>query len=129
MKQDSKGIVMLIDDSSTNNLLYESILETEGFGVIVCDSVKMALKKLSQLHPDLIILDLMMPGLDGFDFMDKRKELTGTENIPVIMLTARIDQNSERKAYDMGVADYINKPVGIHEIVDRIDRVLSSRIR
>ena len=117
--------IMLIDDSSTNNILYESILLDEGYDVIVCEDAKTALKILPQNVPDLIILDLMMPGMDGFQFIKKKNEIKIAAKVPVIMLTARVDTISEQKAYEMGVVEYIIKPVGIAEITEKVKKCLS----
>lgn len=116
---------MLIDDSSTNNILYESILLDEGYEVIICEDAKIALKRLQKDIPDLIILDLMMPGMDGFHFLEKKKELVAVVNVPVIMLTARMDRDSEHKAYELGVLAYMVKPVGITEITEKVKKILS----
>lgn len=126
MTPTEKVKIMLVDDSSTNNLLYESIFESEGYEVVVCDSGRNALKKISaKERPDIILLDLMMPGIDGFDVLIKLKENPETQNIPVIILTAKVDTESESKAFELGAIDYIIKPIGIYEITEEIRAILS----
>ncbi len=125
----SKQKVMLVDDSSTNNILYESILVDEGYDVITCLDAKSALKRLQKDTPDLIMLDLMMPGMDGFDLLEKINELNNSPSIPVIMLTASNDKTSELKAIKMGVAAYLNKPVGIAVISEKVKEILSTKVR
>lgn len=125
MNNKNKHTIMLIDDSSTNNILYESILMDEGYDVIICEDAKIALKKLQKVIPDLIILDLMMPGMDGFHFLEKKREMKTVSNVPVIMLTARMDQESERKAFELGVLAYMVKPIGILEITDKIKKIFT----
>jgi response regulator RpfG family c-di-GMP phosphodiesterase len=126
MSEDKKRTIMLIDDSSTNNILYESILIDEGYDVVACEDAKIALKKLQNDVPDLIILDLMMPGIDGFNFLEKKKEIIELQNVPVLMLTARVDRESEQKAYDLGVIGYMVKPIGIAEITEKIKKIFAS---
>jgi CheY-like chemotaxis protein len=116
--------IMLIDDSSTNNLLYTSILSDEGYEVIVCDKAKDALKMIQKEIPDLIILDLMMPEMDGFDLLLNMKKQSGIANIPVIMLTANATDESEKKARSLGVKAFLSKPIGIKEITDAVKEVL-----
>jgi len=116
--------IMLIDDSSTNNILYESILEDEGYRVFVFDDAQKALNQLENIHPDLIMLDLMMPGMDGFDFLDQKKKITNIASVPVVMVTARTDKESEKKAFDMGVKEYLFKPAGITEVTQLVRKIL-----
>ncbi|HOK51355.1 MAG: response regulator [Bacteroidales bacterium] len=116
--------IMLIDDSSTNNLLYASILSDEGYEVVVCEEAKSALKSIQKEKPDLIILDLMMPGMDGFDLLTTMKTHSELANIPVIMLTANASEESEKRARSMGVKAFLSKPAGIKEITDAVKEVL-----
>jgi CheY-like chemotaxis protein len=123
MSENIKRTIMLIDDSSTNNILYESILLDEGYDVIICEDARIALAKLQKDIPDLIILDLMMPGIDGFNFLEKKKMMPNILDVPVLMLTARVDKESERKAYELGVVGYMVKPVGISEITEKLKKI------
>jgi CheY-like chemotaxis protein len=123
MSENTKRTIMLIDDSSTNNILYESILLDEGYDVIICEDAKIALSRLQKDIPDLIILDLMMPGIDGFNFLEKKKMMPAILDVPVLMLTARVDKDSERKAYELGVVGYMVKPVGITEITEKLKKI------
>ena len=116
---------MLIDDSSTNNILYESILEDEGYQVFVFSDAEKALNQLENIHPDLIMLDLMMPGMDGFDFLDKKKRIASIASVPVVMVTARTDKESEKKALEMGVREYLLKPAGILEVTQLVRKILN----
>ncbi len=119
-----KPKIMLIDDSSTNNLLYSSILSDEGYEVIVCDNAKSALKNIEKEKPSLIILDLMMPGMDGFDLIENLKKNTRLSSIPIIMLTANATVESEKKALSLGVKAFMSKPIGIKEITEAVKEVL-----
>ena len=116
--------IMLIDDSSTNNLLYASILSDEGYEVVVCEQAKNALKSIQKEKPDLIILDLMMPGMDGFDLLSDMKKHAELANIPVIMLTANATDESEKRAKSLGVKAFLTKPAGIKEITEIVKEVL-----
>jgi CheY-like chemotaxis protein len=116
--------IMLIDDSSTNNLLYTSILSDEGYEVVVYEHAKTALKNIDKEKPSLIILDLMMPGMDGFDFLTNIQQNPETAKIPVIMLTANISEESEKRAKAMGVKIFLPKPAGIKEITDAVKELL-----
>lgn len=116
--------IMLIDDSSTNNILYSSILNDEGYDVVVYDNAKTALKQLSKEKPALIILDLMMPGMDGFDFLEDMQKNPNISSVPVIMLTANASKDSEIRARALGVKAFLTKPVGIKEITTAVKEAL-----
>jgi DNA-binding response OmpR family regulator len=126
MSENRKYKIMLIDDSSTNNILYESILLDEGYDVVVCEDGKSALKILSKDLPDLIMLDLMMPGMDGLHFLEKMKEVNTKKELPIIMLTAHAEHESQEKAFQLGVREYIVKPAGILEITEKVKKLLSN---
>lgn len=121
----NKYRIMIVDDSSTNNILYESILADEGYDILVSEDSKAALNRLKKELPDLLLLDLMMPGMDGFHFMQEKNTDKSIKNIPVVMVTAKADKESEQKAYDLGVKRYLTKPVGIMEIVQTVKEVLN----
>ena len=117
--------IMLIDDSSTNNILYESILLDEGYDVIVCEDAKTALKILPQNVPDLIILDLMMPVMDGVETLRRIRKLGYA--VPIIVVTADIEGANRIKCLELGVAAFINKPIYGTQVVRLINEVLKKQ--
>lgn len=125
MAEKQNKTILIVDDSSTNNLLFQSIFEENGFDVIVSTSGKAGLSALDKNKADLVLLDVMMPGLDGFDVLKTIKEDEKNRSLPVLMLTAKKDSESMKKALDMGATDYLIKPVGIKEIVEKIKKVLN----
>jgi DNA-binding response OmpR family regulator len=124
MNVNNKQTIMLIDDSSTNNFLHKSILVEEGYNVLTYTDGASALAKLHSFIPDLIVLDIIMPGMDGFKFLCKKKQLKKASRIPVIVLTSQINDDGEHKVRELGAADYIIKPVGIRLFIDKIQHVL-----
>ncbi len=124
MDSKPKYTVMLIDDSSTNNILYQSILQDEGYDVITCQDGKTALKKLEKEVPDLIMLDLMMPGMDGINFLEVVKAENPNFKTPVIMLTAHPEYENQEKAFKLGVKEYMIKPAGINEITEKVKKLV-----
>lgn len=109
--------VLIVDDSNTNNLLLQSILESEGINTSIACSGKEALKILKIEKPSLILLDIMMPNIDGFTVLKKIKGSTETNEIPVVFITAKNDNNLKQKAIDEGAADLIQKPININEVL------------
>ena len=104
-----KSKVLAIDDDSTMLLVLESILASE-WEFLSADCGEEGLKKAMSEIPDLILLDLLMPGMDGFQVLDALKKAAETQNIPVIIVAADNTEATEEKCFNMGAADYITKP-------------------
>jgi CheY-like chemotaxis protein len=111
--------ILVVDDSSSNVLLLQSFLEEEGFEIKVATSGKEAVKMVAAHKPDLILLDLMMPGLSGIEVMDA----IGTA-IPVIMISANKDPQLVQEAKQHGILSYIQKPIDFDEILKEISRFI-----
>jgi len=109
--------IMVVDDEQAILRLLKRTLEPEGYGVILADSGSSALDLLEDSRPDLVILDIMMPGLDGFQVLDLIRQRS---NVPTIMLTARCEVTTLRDALSLGADDYVKKPFGRGELLARI---------
>ena len=120
-----KRKILIIDDSSTNVLLLQDILEEFGYKAVIKSDSKEALKCVPEEMPDLILLDIMMPGLSGLKFLEKISQIDKIKNIPVIMVTAKNDNESKQKAKEFGAVDYIVKPISVEDIIDRVDKALA----
>jgi CheY-like chemotaxis protein len=116
--------ILLVDDSSTNNLLFQSILEDEGYEVHVVDTGKKALRFTKQTPPHIILLDIMMPDMDGIEVLKSLKSESYTSSIPVIMVTAKRDKASMERCISMGAADYIEKPISIGDVKKRVKEII-----
>lgn len=116
--------VLIVDDSNTNNFLLQSILETEGIKSIIAYNGKEAFEYLEIEKPALILLDIMMPYLDGFSVLKKIKNDQKLNNIPVIFITAKHDDNLKQKALDAGATDLIQKPIDVNEIVNLVKHLI-----
>lgn len=118
--------ILLIDDSSVNNLLLQNILEDEGYHVMVAFSGKEGLDKINQDLPDLVLLDLMMPRMDGHEVLRQMKADPIKSGIPVIILTAKNDSKEETLALELGAVDFMTKPIDIENTLKRIRKVLGT---
>jgi two-component system, cell cycle response regulator len=116
--------ILLIDDSSVNNLLLQNVLEDEKFNVLVAFNGKEGLDLINGEKPDLILLDIMMPRMDGIEVLQKIISDEATSKIPVIMLTAKTDKADRQISLDMGAADFITKPVNLDELLSKINGIL-----
>jgi len=122
---DPRKRILLIDDSSVNNLLLQNILEEENFEVSVAFSGKEGLAIMKKVKPDLVFLDIMMPGMGGIEVLEEILSSETLKSIPVIMLTAKTDPADEKKARETGAVDYINKPVNIEKLVLKVKEILA----
>ncbi len=109
---------MVVDDEVSVTTVLDRILTEEGYQVIVANSGKAALKALDEIVPDLIMLDIKMPEMDGYETLDQIKQVY--EEVPVIMLTAVPDPVSINKSINLGADDYIRKPFRSAELIARI---------
>jgi putative two-component system response regulator len=112
--------IMLIDDMPQNLKLLSSMLEGQGYEVFAFVSGELALKAASKNPPDLILLDIKMPGLDGYQVCQRFKADKKLEKIPVLFLSALADVDDKLKAFQVGGVDYITKPFQIEEINARV---------
>lgn len=108
-----KKTILVVDDSSTSIFLMESFFEENGYNVLVAEDGEKALEKLSKHLPDVIFLDLMMPKKTGFDVLEEIKKTETIKNIPVIIISAKTEQEDIRKAKAMGAIEYLYKPIDI----------------
>ncbi len=113
--------VLVVDDESRMVEFIAMNLELEGFRVVRAVNGSEALEKASREHPDLVLLDIMMPEIDGFETLEGLRE---TSSVPVIFLTAKSEEVDRIKGLDLGADDYITKPFSPRELVSRIRAVL-----
>lgn len=115
--------ILVVDDSTTNLKFVEGVLKDE-YKLTLVKSGAQALKFLENNTPDLILLDIMMPEMDGFETFEKIKALDEINNIPVVYLTADVDSESEIRGLEMGAVDFIRKPFVPEVMKNRIARIL-----
>jgi two-component system sensor histidine kinase/response regulator len=117
--------ILVVDDIDDNILLLNTVLSRVKYKVISATRGAEALEKINTVNPDLILLDVMMPDIDGFEVLRRLKEDPEHRNIPVIMLTALHDDDDMIEANNIGASDYITKPFKVDELLDRVNRQIS----
>jgi len=115
--------VLIVDDETHILELLRYNLESNGYKVIQSETGEEALGKLRNNHVDIILLDLMLPGIDGLEVLRKIRGTEAYKEIPVIMLTAKNEEFDTVLGLEMGADDYIGKPFGIHELLARMKAV------
>lgn len=112
--------ILIIDDVELNIEIAGKMLQKDSYGIHVAHSGKEALRILEEHKPDLILVDIMMPEMDGFTLVERIKANPKSSDIPVIFLTARNDSESLSRAFDLGAVDYITKPFRSNELRMRV---------
>lgn len=116
--------LLIVDDDVLNVKLLAARLATKGYKVITADNGQAALQMIHQCQPDLILLDVMMPGLDGFEVTAILKNDIQTKTIPIILITALSGEEEKRKGLEAGADEFINKPINNAELEARIVSLL-----
>jgi len=126
MEFEGKRVLVLEDDPSVQTLLRKQ-LQSHGFTVDVCSDGLQGLVQLEQLNPDLVLCDVMMPNLDGIEFVRAIKGNNDTQRIPVIFLTAKTDPRSMIEGINVGARFYVTKPFQIDDLLGKIRRALGGK--
>lgn len=116
--------ILVVDDNYNNVRLLTDILEDENFTVFSTDNGGSVVEMVHKLKPEVILLDIMMPGLDGFEVCRLLKSDFDIKDIPVIMVTAKTDGNDLKKALEIGAFDYIKKPIDEVEVIARVQSAI-----
>lgn len=116
---------MIVDDTPANLAFLSDALDDAGYEVLVALSGLTALRQLERVQPDLILLDAVMPGLDGFETCERLKSRRETAGIPVIFMTALCETENIVRGFDQGAVDYLTKPVRKEEVLARISTHIS----
>jgi DNA-binding response OmpR family regulator len=120
-----KKNVLVVDDEIGALTLIGIMLERGGFNVLKAKDADAALAILDQNTPDLIILDVMMPGIDGIELCEIIRQREDTSSIPVLILSARGDADSVMRGMEAGANDYLPKPILHHDLVSKVRLILT----
>jgi DNA-binding response OmpR family regulator len=116
--------ILVVDDQPDIRLMCRVNLQLEGYEVIEAADGDAGLEMTRHERPDLVLLDVMMPGLDGWEFMREIKADPATADIPIILLTARVQREDEIRGWLSGAADYLAKPFNPSTLTDVVRRAL-----
>lgn len=120
MKEEERQLVLIVDDNAENVRLLGMVIKNEGYLVGIARDGAQALEMVVQHRPDLVLLDVMMPGIDGFAVCKRLKEKAETRDTPVILLTARAESEDIVQGFEAGAVDYVTKPFNTAELLARV---------
>lgn len=123
----SNDTILIVDDNPTNIGVLADYLEAQGFTILVARDGESGLEKARYARPDLILLDVMMPGIDGFETCRRLKANEATRSIPVIFMTALAQVEDKVRGFNVGGVDYVTKPIHQEEVLARVSTHLRLR--
>lgn len=126
-EQQKQNVILIVDDMPANLGVLSNFLHSHNFKVLIAKNGEAAVKKADRAQPDIILLDVMMPIMDGFEACQVLKSQESTKDIPVIFMTALADTVDKVKGFELGAADYITKPIQQEEVLARINSHLNLR--
>jgi DNA-binding response OmpR family regulator len=124
MKLKKDVCILVVDDSTTNVVLLEAIFFERGYKIETAYNAKEAYAVIEKRTPDLILLDLLMPQINGFDLFKQLRKNRNTKDTPVIVVSAATDEENVDKIMKMGAVDFIKKPIDLEYLVDKVESVL-----
>lgn len=124
MNSNNQPVILVVDDIATNIVLIKTLLRGKNYEVLSALSGKEALALSEELVPDVIILDLMMPQMDGYEVLARLRSNEKTKHIKVIILSAISKKEDINKAMELGADFYLTKPVVAHILFETIDKML-----
>ena len=119
--------ILVVEDNEMNRDMLTRRLERKGFEVVVAINGKAGFEMASSSNPDIILMDLSLPVIDGWEATRQIKADPATQSIPVIALTAHAMAGDEQKALEAGCDDYDTKPIDLSRLLDKIENLLASR--
>jgi two-component system cell cycle response regulator DivK len=120
-----KGTVLYVEDNPDNRTLVRRILISEDYGLLEAVNAADALEILKSNKPDLILMDINMPDMDGYTLTAKIKTTPGFERVPIIALTANVMRGDKEKTLEAGCDGYIQKPIDFDELLREIERFIA----
>ncbi len=120
----TSALILIVDDNPTNQLLAAHVLKHAGFSVLAAESAAQTLEVLKTVKPDLILMDIQMPEMDGLTLTRLLKSDPAYQNIPIVALTACAMKGDEEKAYAAGCDGYIAKPIDSRKLAQQIAELL-----
>ena len=126
-ERDGKGTILLVEDEDQLRRVMKDLLEREGYAIVEAADGVQALEQVDRHNPDVILLDLNLPGMDGYGVLQHLRSRPGTSTVPVIVLTAKGDEDNEVRVLKLGADDFLTKPFRARALSARLESVISRR--
>jgi len=117
--------ILLVDDSETILMMEQMILQKESYEVVIARDGKEGIKKAVEMKPDLILMDVVMPEMNGFEAVKRLRQREETKSVPIVMVTTEAEMESMEAGYVSGCSDYVIKPIDRLELLAKVKNLLS----
>jgi len=124
---ESNARILYIEDNSENRLLVRRILQADGFTVLEAQNATQALQLLKDEIPDLILMDINMPDIDGFTLTTRLKNTPGINGVPIVALTANVMKGDRERSLEAGCDGYIQKPIDVDNLPNQVNSFLKTK--
>ena len=124
-----KQLILIVDDDASIRMTANMVLELQGYSTLQADSAEVCLNICQHQAPDLILLDAVMPGMDGFNCSLKLRSILGIQCPPILMMTALDDRDSIYRSFDVGITDYLVKPLNWTNLSEKIKQAALNRAK
>lgn len=124
MIENEKGTILYVEDNPDNRMLVRRILLSEDYSLIEARNAVEALHLLKEHQPDLILMDINMPDMDGYTLTAQIKAMSGFERVPILAITANVMRGDREKTLEAGCDGYIQKPIDIDQLTKEIEKFL-----
>lgn len=124
---DKIATVLYVEDNNENRMLVRRILQAEGFSVLEAESAQQALVLIKSQPPDLILMDINLPGIDGYTLTSHLKSFPYLSKVPIVALTSNVMQGDRERTLEAGCDGYIQKPIDVDNLPHQINRFLAAQ--
>ena len=122
--QDNKATILYVEDNPDNRLLIRRVLVAEGYKMVEAASAKDAIDMITEAPPNLILMDINMPDMDGYTLTAKLRNMPELNKVPIIALTANVMKGDRERSLEAGCDGYLQKPIDIDTLTSQIDKYL-----
>lgn len=124
MNSNNQPVILIVDDIVTNIVLIQAFLRGRNYEVLSAQSGVQALQIASENHPDIVILDIMMPEMDGYEVLARLRAGEDTKDIKVVMLSALAKESDIRNAMDLGADGFLTKPILANKLYEALEKLI-----
>ncbi len=122
-----KGTILYVEDNPDNRMLVKRILVAENYKLLEATNAVQAINLLETTTPDLILMDINMPDMDGYTLTTRIRSMPGLERVPILALTANVMRGDKEKTLEAGCDGYIQKPLDVDQLIREIEKFLARR--